>query len=101
VWEETLKEEFRTKLESLWCSSKRLAMTLVHCDETVEKLIRRLECHLQSGDTEKAKELSKKVKDLYKVRRSTRNFIKMLLFDISKKLGSAPQVRSKTCHTKT
>ncbi len=50
---------------------------------------------------EKAKELSEKVKELYKVRQSIRNFIKMLLFDISKKLCSAPQVRSKTCHTKT
>jgi hypothetical protein len=44
---------------------------------------------------EKAKELSKKVKELYKVRQSIRNFIKMLLFDISKKLGSAPKVRCK------
>jgi hypothetical protein len=87
------KEEFRTKLESLWCSLKHLAMALVHCDETVEKLIRRLECHLQSGDMEKAKELSEKVKELYEVRQSIRNFIKMLLFDISKKLGSTPQVR--------
>jgi hypothetical protein len=87
------KEEFRTKFESLWCSLKHLAMALVHCDETVEKLIRRLECHLQSGDTEKAKELSEKVKELYEVRQSIRNFIKVLLFDISKKLGSAPQVR--------
>jgi len=87
------KEEFRTKLESLWCSLKHLAMALVHCDETVEKLIRRLECHLQSGDTEKAQELSKRVKELYEVRQSIRNFIKMLLFDISRKLGSAPQVR--------
>jgi hypothetical protein len=67
------KEEFRTKLESLWCSLKHLAMALVHCDETVEKLIRRLECHLQSGDMEKAKELSEKVKELYEVRQSIRN----------------------------
>jgi hypothetical protein len=59
----------------------------------LEKLIRRLECHLQGGDMEKAKELFKKVKELYEVRQSVRNFIKMLLFDISKKLGSAPQVR--------
>lgn len=87
------KEEFRTKLESLWCSLKHLAMALVHCDETVEKLIRRLECHLQGGDMEKAKELSEKVKELYEVRQSIRNFIKMLLFDISKKLSSVPQVR--------
>lgn len=87
------KEEFRTKLESLWCSLKHLAMALVHCDETVEKLIRRLECHLQSGDMERAKELSEKVKELYEVRQSIRNFIKMLLFDISKKLSSAPHVR--------
>ena len=35
VWEEALKEEFLTKLESLWCSPKHLAMALVHCDETV------------------------------------------------------------------
>jgi hypothetical protein len=42
---------------------------------------------------EKTKELSEKVKELYKVRQSIRNFIKMLLFDISKKLGSASQVR--------
>ncbi len=59
----------------------------------LEKLIRRLECHLQSGDMEKARELSEKVKGLYEVRRSVRNFIKMLLFDIFKKLGFAPQVR--------
>jgi hypothetical protein len=70
------KEEFRTKLESLWCSLKHLAMALVHCDETVEKLIRRLECHLQSGDIEKAKELSEKVKELYEVRQSIREFYK-------------------------
>jgi hypothetical protein len=69
------KEEFRTKLESLWCSLKHLAI--------------RLECHLQGGDTEKAKELSEKVKELYEVRQSIRNFIKMLLFGISKKLSSA------------
>jgi len=93
VWEEALKEEFRTKLESLWRSLKHLAMTLVHCDETVGKLIRRLECHLQIGDTEKAKGLSEKVKELYEVRQSIRNFIKMFLFDISKKLSSSPQVR--------
>jgi hypothetical protein len=73
------KEEFRTKLGSLWCFLKHLVV--------------RLECHLQSGDMEKAKELSKKVKELYEVRQSIRNFIKMLLFDISKKLSSAPQVR--------
>jgi hypothetical protein len=79
VWEEALKEEFRTKLESLWCSLKHLAI--------------RLECYLQGGDMEKAKELSEKVKELYKVRQSIRNFIRMLLFYISKKLGSAPQVR--------
>jgi hypothetical protein len=69
------KEEFRTKLESLWCSLKHLAMALVHCDETVEKLIRRLECHLQSGDMEKAKRLSEKVKELYEVRQSNRNLL--------------------------
>lgn len=87
------KEEFRTKLESLWCSLKHLGIALVHCDETTEKLIRRLEYHLQSGDMEKAQELSKRVKELYEVRQSIRNFIKTLLFDISKKLGSAQQVR--------
>ena len=58
-------------------------------DETVEKLIRRLECYLQSGNMEKAKELSEKVKELYEIRQSIRNFIKMLLFGISKKLSSA------------
>jgi len=79
VWKEALKEEFRTKLGSLWCSLKHLVI--------------RLECHLQSGYMEKAKELSKKVKELYEVRRSVRNFIKMPLFNIFKKLGSAPQIR--------
>jgi hypothetical protein len=69
------KEELRTKLESLWYSLKHLAMALVHCDETVEKLIRRLECHLQSGDMEKAKRLSEKVKELYEVRQSNRNLL--------------------------
>ena len=72
------KEEFRTKLESLLCSLKYLAMVLVHCDET-----------LQNGNMEKAKELSEKVKELYEIRQSIRNFIKMLLFGISKKLSPA------------
>ena len=62
---------------------------MVFPDETVEKLIRRLECHLQSGNMKKTKELSEKVKELYEVRQSIRNFIKMLLFGISKKLSSA------------
>ena len=60
------------------CSLKYLAMVLVHCDET-----------LQNGNMEKAKELSEKVKELYEIRQSIRNFIKMLLFGISKKLSPA------------
>ena len=49
VWEEALVEE-------------------VVC--FMEKLIRRLECPLQSGDMEKAKELSEKVKELYCAKRT-------------------------------
>jgi hypothetical protein len=67
-------------------------MALVHCDETVEKLIRRLECHLQGKDMEKAKELSEKVKELYEVRQSNRN-----LLGVEKTY--APW--SKTCPTRT
>ncbi|WP_448588182.1 hypothetical protein [Thermocrinis sp.] len=93
IEEEKEKEEFRSKLESLWCSLKHLSMALVHCDETVEKLIRRLECHVQSGEDKKAQELSKRIKELYEVRQSIRNFIKMLLFDIPQRLTAMPQVR--------
>jgi hypothetical protein len=41
----------------------------------------------------KGKGVVQKGKGAIEVRQSVRNFIKMLLFDISKKLGSAPQVR--------
>ena len=40
-------------------------MVLVHCDET-----------LQSGNMEKAKELSEKVKELYEIRQSIQKFYK-------------------------
>jgi len=85
--------EFRSKIESLWCVLKHLSMALVHCDESAEKVIRRMDCALAQGKEETAKELPKKLKELYELRQSLRNSIRELLFDVSKKISKAPAVR--------
>jgi predicted O-methyltransferase YrrM len=56
-------------------------MALVHCDEI-----------LQSGNMEKAKELSEKVKELYEVRQSNRNLLNVERIHAS---------WNKTCPTRT
>ncbi len=85
--------EFRSKVESLWCTLKHLSMALVHCDESAEKVIRRLDCAMAQGKEEEAKGLSEKLKDLYDLRQSLRNFIRELLFEVSKKITRVPVVR--------
>ncbi|RMH80052.1 MAG: hypothetical protein D6674_05570 [Acidobacteria bacterium] len=85
--------EFRTKVESLWCTLKHLAMALVHCDESAEKVIRRMDCYIAQGEKQKAEELSKRLRELYELRQAIRGFITDLLFDISKKLKKVSSVR--------
>ncbi|MFN3598913.1 MAG: hypothetical protein ACK4VK_04160 [Aquificaceae bacterium] len=85
--------EFRSKMESLWCVLKHLSMALVHCDESAEKVIRRMDCALAKGEEETAKKLNEKLKELYELRQSLRNSIRELLFEVSKKLVKAPAVR--------
>ena len=85
--------EFRSKVESLWCVLKHLSMALVHCDESAEKVIRRMDCALAQGEEERAKKLSEKLKELYDLRQSLRNSIKEMLFEVSKKLVKVPAVR--------
>lgn len=85
--------EFRSKVESLWCVLKHLSMALIHCDESAEKVIRRMDCALAQAEEERAKNLSEKLKELYELRQSLRNSIRELLFEVSKKLVKAPAVR--------
>jgi hypothetical protein len=85
--------EFRSKVESLWCVLKHLSMALVHCDESAEKVIRRMDCALAGGREEEAKKLSEKLRELYDLRQSLRNSIRELLFDVSRRLTKAPAVR--------
>ncbi len=85
--------EFRSKVESLWCTLKHLSMALVHCDESAEKVIRKLDCALSQCREEEAKRLSEKLKELYDLRQSLRNSIRELLFEVSKRLTKAPTVR--------
>lgn len=85
--------EFRSKVESLWCTLKHLSMAMVHCDESAEKVIRRLDCSLAQGKEEEAKKLSEKLRQLYDLRQSLRNSIKELLFEVSKKLTKVQSVR--------
>ncbi|MCS7171722.1 MAG: hypothetical protein N3D14_03960 [Aquificaceae bacterium] len=85
--------EFRSRVESLWCVLKHLAMALVHCDESAEKVIRRMDCALAEGQEEKAKNLREKLKELYDLRQSLRNSIRELLFEVSKKLTRTIAVR--------
>ena len=57
------------------------------------KVVRRMDCALAQGKEETAKELPKKLKELYELRQSLRNSIRELLFDVSKKISKAPAVR--------
>ncbi|MCS6875612.1 MAG: hypothetical protein N3C57_01510 [Aquificaceae bacterium] len=85
--------EFRSKVESLWCALKHLSMAMVHCDESAEKVIRRMDCALSQGREEEAKKLREKLKELYDLRQSLRNSIRDLLFEVSKKLTKAVSSR--------
>ncbi len=85
--------EFRSKVESLWCTLKHLSMAMVHCDESAEKVIRRLDCAMAQRREEEAKKLSEKLKELYDLRQALRNSIRELLFEVSKKLTKGPAVR--------
>ncbi|MDW8066656.1 MAG: hypothetical protein RMI50_03150 [Aquificaceae bacterium] len=85
--------EFRSRVESLWCVLKHLSMALVHCDESAEKVIRRMDCAIAQGRDEEAEKLREKLKDLYDLRQSLRNSIRDMLFQVSKKLTKVQAVR--------
>ncbi|MCS6997921.1 MAG: hypothetical protein N2648_00725 [Aquificaceae bacterium] len=85
--------EFRSKVESLWCVLKHLSMALVHCDESAEKVIRRIDCATAQGREEEAKKLGEKLKELYDLRQSLRNSIREFLFEVSKKLAKVQAIR--------
>jgi len=82
--------EFRSKSESLWCTLKHLSMALIHCDESAEKMMKRL---MGSTDEETAKNLIDCLRKLYAVRETISEKIKELLFETPKKIASVESVR--------
>ncbi|GAB6147886.1 hypothetical protein JCM10135_04270 [Stetteria hydrogenophila] len=66
--------EFRGGAENLWCTIKHLSMALVHCDENIEKIIRRI-------DDQKA---INSLKVLYDARRILRETLMNLVLYIPK-----------------
>jgi len=86
--------EFRSKSESLWCTLKHLSMALIHCDESAEKIMRRLMKLAEgSADEEAVKNLIDCLRKLYTVRETISEKIKELLFETPKKIAFVESVR--------
>jgi len=69
--------EFRGGVENLWCTIKHLSMALVHCDENIEKVIRRI-------DEPRA---LNNLKTLYEARRILREILMNMLLHIPKTIN--------------
>ena len=72
--------EFRSKAESFWCCLKHSAMALIHCDEVIEKLIKRLadsvvDGGLKSVESDDVKLILTELVEAYKVRKSLREVL--------------------------
>ena len=65
--------EFRTGAENLWCTIKHLSMALVHCDENIEKIAKKLQ---------ENPKMVEDLKILYEVRRNIREILMTLLLHI-------------------
>ena len=77
--------EFRTGSENTWCALKHLSMALIHCDECIEKVLRRI----ARGDKRAAKSLL--------VLYGTRNRIFDALKDVVRSVGSLKEAESIRC----
>lgn len=64
-------EEFRTGGENVWCAIKHLSMALIHCDECIEKVIKKL----SNGKLDSAQDLLM----LYETRRTILDMLKRVL----------------------
>jgi len=85
--------EFRSAGESLWCTLKHLSMALVHCDESIEKLARRLVEALERGDEISSKRILDDIRGLFAVRRTLRDSIKTVLFELPESVKGVESVR--------
>jgi len=85
--------EFRSAAESLWCTLKHLSMALVHCDESIEKLVRKLVEALEGGDETSSKRILDDIRGLFAVRRTLRDSIKAVLFELPESVKSVESVR--------
>jgi len=78
--------EFRSKTESFWCCLKHSAMALIHCDEVIEKLIKRLADSVvdtglrsDSTDADDVKLLLNELVEAYKVRKTLREVLMKII----------------------
>ena len=86
-------EEFRSVGESLWCTLKHLSMALVHCDECIEKLVRKLVESVERGDEAQVKTMLEEIQRLLSVRETLRNSIKSVLFELPETVKYVESVR--------
>lgn len=75
--------EFRGRAESFWCTLKHLSMSLVHCDEVAEKLIKRVEdVALREGNPESLRSVVADLINVYRVRKTLRDTLIKLLTEV-------------------
>ncbi|HIQ55642.1 MAG TPA: hypothetical protein EYH59_03020 [Pyrodictium sp.] len=85
--------EFRSASESLWCTLKHLSMALVHCDESIEKLARRLVEALERGDEASSKKILSDIRELFAVRKTLRDSLKATLFELPESVKGVESIR--------
>lgn len=86
-------DEFRSAAESVWCALKHLSMALVHCDESIEKLVRRLVEAIERGDETSSKRILSDIRGLFAVRRTLRDSLKASLFEIPESVRDVESIR--------
>ena len=85
--------EFRSAAESLWCTLKHLSMALVHCDESIEKLARKLVEALERGDETSSKRILDDIRGLFTARKTLKDSIKAVLFELPENVKGVESVR--------
>ncbi|ABN69855.1 hypothetical protein Smar_0754 [Staphylothermus marinus F1] len=68
-------EEFRTSWESIWCTLKHLTTALIHTDEVIEKILRKI----REGGTDNIASLNTQLQILLEVRKGVLESLKKLI----------------------
>ncbi len=70
--------EFRTSWESIWCTLKHLTTALIHTDEVIEKVLKKIKD--SQNDTENIVRLNTQLQVLLEIRKGIQDALSKLIF---------------------